>query len=187
MLHAGPLRGPEPRATLAVMGVEEHRRHGEKMPGARCAILTISDSRTKDTDESGRVARELLEGAGHAISFYKILPNNAPAIAEALRQLSTTAVDFILTIGGTGISKKDGTIEAVAPFLSRQLPGFGELFRYYSLPDIGTAAILSRAMMGITADGQIIVCTPGSISAVRLAFEKILLKELMHLVWELRK
>lgn len=157
------------------------------MPGARCAILTVSDSRTKETDESGRTARELLEGNGHTISFYKIIPNDFGVIADTLRDLLTKSVDLILTIGGTGVSKKDGTVEAVSPFLARVLPGFGELFRHYSLPDIGSAAILTRALMGISQDGKILVCTPGSISAVRTALEKILLKELGHLVWELRK
>jgi molybdenum cofactor biosynthesis protein B len=169
------------------MGLEEHRRESEKIPGARCAILTISDSRTKETDDSGRTARELLEGAGHSIALYKILPNDPAAIAETLRELLRSSVDVVLTIGGTGISRRDGTIDAVAPMIARPLPGFGELFRHYSLPDIGTAAILSRAQMGVTAEGRILVCIPGSISAVRLALERILLKELMHLVWELRK
>jgi molybdenum cofactor biosynthesis protein B len=169
------------------MGLEEHRQHSEKMPGARCAIVSISDSRTKETDESGRTARELFEAAGHVISFYRIVPNEPQAIAETLRQLVGSSIDLILTIGGTGISKKDGTVEAVQPFIARPLPGFGELFRQYSLPDIGTATILSRAMMGITPEGKLIVCIPGSISAARTALEKILLKELGHLVWELRK
>jgi molybdenum cofactor biosynthesis protein B len=169
------------------MGLEEHRRHSEKMPGARCAILTISDSRRKDTDESGRAARELFEAAGYSIAHYKIIPNDRKTISDTLRDLLGTSIDLIYTIGGTGISKKDGTIEAVTPLITRPLPGFGELFRHYSMPDIGSAAILSRAMMGITSEGKIIVCTPGSINAVRTALEKILLKELGHLIWELRK
>jgi molybdenum cofactor biosynthesis protein B len=169
------------------MGVEEHRAQAEKMPGARCAVLTISDKRTKETDESGRIARSLLEASGHTISFYKILPNEIEPIREALRGLCGAAVDLILTIGGTGISTRDGTVEAVRPLIARELPGFGELFRAWSVPDVGTAVILSRATMGLTKEGKLLVAVPGSIAAVRLALERILLKELGHLIWELRK
>ena len=166
------------------MALEEHRRH---KPVVRCAILTVSDTRTPDTDDSGRVARELLSGQGHEISDHRIAANDAAAISASLRELLAGAADLVLTIGGTGVSKKDLTVDAASPFLARILPGFGELFRYYSLSDIGSAVILSRALMGVTAQGKLVVCTPGSIAAVRLALEKILLKELGHLIGELRK
>jgi molybdenum cofactor biosynthesis protein B len=169
------------------MGIEEHREQAEKMPGARCAVLTVSDSRTKETDESGKLARELLEAGGHTLGYYAVVPNDPEALRAALEACLGGAIDLVLTIGGTGIGSRDRTVETASQFIERELPGFGELFRYHSLADIGASVILTRATMGITRDGKILVCTPGSKAAVRLALEKILLKELGHLVWELRK
>lgn len=169
------------------MSVEEHRAAGERMPGARCAVLSVSDSRTKETDDSGKLARELLEAAGHSIGYYGVVPNDPDSLREAMRTCVGTSIDLVLTIGGTGISARDRTIETAQGFIDREMPGFGELFRYLSMADIGPSVILTRAMMGLTAEGRLIVCVPGSKAAVRLALEQVLLKELGHLVWELRK
>jgi molybdenum cofactor biosynthesis protein B len=169
------------------MSLEAHRAAGERIPGARCAVVTVSDSRTKETDDSGRLARELLEGAGHSIAYYGIVPNEPDAIRGTLATCLGAAVDAILTIGGTGVSARDRTLETAREFFDRELPGFGELFRYWSLAEIGSAVILTRASMGISKEGKVIVCVPGSRAAVRLALEKILLKELGHLLAELRR
>lgn len=169
------------------MSLEAHRAAADRLPGARCAIVTISDSRTKETDDSGRLARDLLEGAGHSIAYYGIVPNDPGLIRETLGACLGASVDTIITIGGTGVSARDRTLETAREFFDRELPGFGELFRYWSLAEIGSAVILTRASMGISKGGKVIACLPGSKAAIRLAMEKILLKELGHLLAELRR
>lgn len=163
------------------MAVHEHKHAAETV---RCAIVTVSDTRTPDTDESGRVAKAALEKAGHTICSHTIVPNDVESIRAEIRRVDA---QFVLTTGGTGISAKDVTLEAVGPLLVRRLPGFGELFRTLSYDDIGAAAILSRADLGVTESGRIVACVPGSRNAVKLAVEQILAPELSHLVRELRK
>jgi molybdenum cofactor biosynthesis protein B len=153
----------------------------------RCAILTISDSRTADTDESGRLAKELIEKSGHAVTDPTIVPNEPEAVRAAAERLAAGGAAFILTIGGTGISPRDRTIEAVRPLLRCELPGFGELFRMLSYDEIGSKALLSRALMGVTREGCVLACVPGSRGAVRLALERLLLPELRHVLHELTK
>ena len=169
------------------MSLEQHRAAADRIPGARCAIVTVSDSRTKETDDSGKLARILIEEAGNSISYYGIVPNRPEALRETLTSCLGATVDMVLTIGGTGVSARDRTIETAREFFDREMPGFGELFRSLSLPEIGSAVILTRAAMGISREGKVVVCTPGSKAAVRLALEKIVLKELGHLISELRK
>ena len=169
------------------MSLELHRAAADRIPGARCAIVTVSDSRTKETDDSGKLARTLLEGAGHSISYYGIVPNKPEAIRDTLKTCLGATIDLVLTIGGTGVSARDLTIETAREYFDREMPGFGELFRSLSLPEIGSAVILTRAAMGVSREGKVVVCSPGSKAAVRLALEKIVLKELGHLLAELRK
>jgi molybdenum cofactor biosynthesis protein B len=166
------------------MGAHDHKEKAAREAVARCAVLTVTDSKTRETDVSGRRAEELLKGAGHEVPLRRIVPNAevSTAVAAALRDH-----DVVLTIGGTGPSRKDGSVEAVRPLLAKELPGFGEMFRALSVKEIGTAAILSREVLGTTSDGKVAVCLPGSESAVRLAVEDILLPELKHLLWELRR
>lgn len=166
------------------MAVHEHRASAA---GVACAIVTTSDTRTTDTDESGRLAREALERAGHSVVSHAIVPNDAAKIREELSRLEGAGARFVLTTGGTGIGPKDVTLDAVEPLLARRLPGFGELFRSLSYDEIGAATILSRADLGVTAGGMIVACVPGSRGAVKLAVEQILAKELAHLVRELTK
>ena len=153
----------------------------------RCAVITLSDSRTPDTDKSGRRVQELLAGAGHAVTHYQIIPDE-PAQLESLLHglLARNDIDVILTNGGTGISRRDQTIPVIERLLETPLPGFGELFRMLSYQQIGSGAMLSRAVAGI-ARGKLIFAMPGSTGAVELAMTKLVLPELKHLLHEIRK
>jgi molybdopterin adenylyltransferase len=167
------------------MGARDHRQRSEDET-IRCAVLVVSDSRTEKTDESGRAALELFRKFGHESVDHTIVPNRATRLRKALREALAEA-DVVLTIGGTGPSARDLTVETVRGMIAKELPGFGELFRAKSVGEIGTAVILSRALLGVTKEGRIIACVPGSPKAVRLALEEILLQELKHLVWDVRR
>jgi molybdenum cofactor biosynthesis protein B len=169
------------------VAIEEHRARAAKIPPARFAILSVTDKRTRETDDSGILASGLLEKHGHAVSRREIVPNDPDRIREAISSCLASDVQVVLTIGGTGVSPRDRTVETAAGFIERVMPGFGELFRQLSRSEIGSAVILSRAVMGVTPGGQLIICTPGSKGAVRLALEEIVLKELGHILGELRR
>jgi molybdenum cofactor biosynthesis protein B len=169
-------------------GTRAHKTEGESLPPIRCAVVTVSDSRTLETDESGALMKRLLEGAGHHIADYMLLKNDEPRVRDHVRSLlARDDVDAILLTGGTGLGSRDRTVEAVRPLLDKELPGFGELFRVVSFQEqIGAAAILSRAVAG-GAQGKLIVSMPGSRAAVELALTRILLPELRHAIRELRR
>lgn len=154
---------------------------------ARCAIITLSDTRTPDTDTSGQTIRKLLEADGHEIAMYQLIKDE-PAQLEPLLDdlLSRSDIDVILTNGGTGISARDQTISSVEQILDRPLPGFGELFRMLSFQQIGSGAMLSRATGGIARD-KVIFAMPGSAKAVELAMTRLIIPELKHLLRELKK
>lgn len=166
----------------------EHQTKARKQfPHVSCAIITISDTRTEANDTSGQLIRDLLVRENHSFSHYTILKDEPSQIVQALDVLTQKPhVDAILLNGGTGIGKRDSTVEAVAGLLEKTLVGFGELFRMLSFPEIGAAAMLSRAVAG-TYRGKLIFCMPGSTHAVRLAMEKLILPELAHVVWEMKK
>jgi molybdenum cofactor biosynthesis protein B len=155
---------------------------------AQCAVITVTDSRTLETDESGPLARRLIEAAGHQAAYTSLLPNNELRVRDEVSTLiARDDIDVILLSGGTGLGARDRTVEAVRPLLEKELPGFGELFRWVSYQEqIGTAAMLSRAVAG-SARGRLIVSLPGSKAAVELALTKLLLPELKHLLHELRR
>ena len=164
---------------------EEHKRHAPGVVG--CWVLTISDSKTPATDTSGNLIRELLATAGHRVVGSEIVRDEPAEVQRVIRGACENAgVQAVLMTGGTGITSRDSTFEAVDAMLDKRLPGFGELFRMLSYEEIGGAAMLSRAQMGI-ARGRIIVSLPGSPNACRLALEKLLLSELGHLVRELSR
>jgi molybdenum cofactor biosynthesis protein B len=149
-----------------------------------CYVITVSDTRTEDTDTGGRAIIELLNAAGHEIVGRTIVKDDAEQLRDAIgRQLANPAVQAIVATGGTGITSRDCTYEAVSGMLWKRLDGFGELFRMLSYHQIGAAAMLSRAVAGTIA-GRIVVALPGSEAAVRLAIEKLILPELGHLVRE---
>lgn len=168
------------------MGAKGHKEQAGKETPGRCAVLTVSDTRTKEDDTSGKAAAEILRRAGHTVVLHELIPNDANRLEEALGTALRDA-DLVVTIGGTGISRKDLSADAIRKRIQKELPGFGELFRAFSVKDIGTATILSRAILGVSEDGKILCALPGSESAVRLGLEGILVKELRHLLWELRR
>ena len=149
-------------------------------------MLTVSDTRTQDTDTSGRAIRELLEGAGHAITGHAIVKDEPAQVTATVRQeLADGRTQVIITTGGTGITPRDGTFEAIDGLLEKRIDGFGELFRMLSFQEIGAAAMLSRATAG-TASRTAIFVLPGSEHAVRLAMTRLILPELGHVVQQLR-
>jgi molybdopterin adenylyltransferase len=160
------------------MAVQEHHRRGAHVH-LTLGVITASDTRDAVSDESGRLIRELLEGAGHRVTNYEVLPDSPGRIAEAVRK-GLRDLDGVIINGGTGIAARDSTIEAIRPLIDKELEGFGELFRALSFQEIGSAAFLSRALAGISG-GKIIVALPGSPNACRLAMEKLLLPELGHM------
>jgi molybdopterin adenylyltransferase len=154
---------------------------------ARCAVITLSDTRTAETDTSGKRIRELLEAHDHAVTTGIIIKDDPAAFAQLLdAYLRHSETDAILTNGGTGISRRDNTIAVVESKLTLPLPGFGELFRMLSWAEIGSGAMLSRAVGGV-AGNKLIFAMPGSSNAVELAMTKLILPELRHLLFELRK
>jgi molybdopterin adenylyltransferase len=162
--------------------------HRAAAPAAvRCFVITVSDTRTEETDTGGRAIVQLLTDAGHIVEGRRLLRDEPAQVAALVReQAADPLVDVIITTGGTGITRRDSTFEAVDGLLEKRLPGFGELFRMLSFADIGAAAMLSRACAG-THQGTIIVALPGSESAVRLAMTRLLIPELCHLVAETRR
>jgi len=176
------------RSMTLPTGTSEHRRDGATRAPVQVAIVIVSDKRTTETDESGPLARQLLTQAGHAVTGFALIPNdeaNTRAHVEAL--IARDDVDAVILCGGTGLGRKDRTVEAVRPLMEKELPGVGELFRLISYQEqIGTAAILTRATAG-SVNGKLIVSLPGSKAAVELALTKVLLPELQHVMHELRR
>jgi molybdenum cofactor biosynthesis protein B len=162
--------------------------HRASAPAAvRCFVITVSDTRTMDTDTGGRAIAQLLTAAGYIVEGRRILRDEpAEVSALVLQQAEEPLVDVIITTGGTGITRRDSTFEAVDGLLEKRLPGFGELFRMLSFEEIGAAAMLSRACAG-TCRGKVVVALPGSENAVRLAMTRLLIPELGHLVAETRR
>ena len=162
------------------MSAEQHRAHGRR--SVACAIVTVSDTRTPETDTSGARIRALLEGAGHRVVATAILPDEPELVRAHVRGLLADAdVEAIVTNGGTGLAPRDTTYEAIVGLLDKTLDGFGELFRMLSWEQVGSAAMLSRAVAGV-ARGRVVAALPGSTKAVELALEKLLLPELGHMV-----
>jgi len=165
--------------------VEEHRQAAPE--SIRCAVLTLSDTRTEADDKSGTFIRQALDWSGHQVAAYRILPDDPEQIRPLLVEWSLRDdIDAILTNGGTGIARRDSTYDAITSLLDKRLDGFGELFRMLSYQQIGAAAMLSRAIAG-TIGSTIVIAMPGSSNAVQLAMEKLVLPELRHLVFELKK
>jgi len=162
-----------------------HRREGAGALGV--ALITVSDTRDLASDRSGALAIGLLEAAGHRVLSRSLVPDEPPRIEAAiLAALAGPDCAAVILTGGTGVSPRDGTPEVLARLWERELPGFGELFRWLSWQEVGAAAMLSRACAGQRA-GRLLVALPGSPAAVRLALESLLLPELGHLIGQLRK
>jgi molybdenum cofactor biosynthesis protein B len=164
-----------------------HRHEPAAGPRARVALLTVSDTRTPETDASGAEARRLLEEAGHEVAAYAVVPDEPERVAAQVDAwLGEAGVDAVVVNGGTGVSPRDRTHEALARRIERPLDGFGELFRMLSWPEVGPRAMLSRAVGGI-ARGKPLFSVPGSPAAVTLAVSRLIGPVLPHLLGELRR
>ena len=153
----------------------------------QCVVITISDTRTEETDKSGQIIQQFLTGADHEIAAYDIIKDESKAIRDRIRQLSADpTIDAFIFNGGTGIAPRDTTYDAIAGLLTKTLPGFGEIFRYLSFQDIGSRAIASRAIAGTYRD-KLIFSLPGSSNAVKLAMTELILPEMVHLVKQLKQ
>uniref|UniRef100_UPI003EBF1106 MogA/MoaB family molybdenum cofactor biosynthesis protein n=1 Tax=Okeanomitos corallinicola TaxID=3231550 RepID=UPI003EBF1106 len=152
-----------------------------------CAIVTVSDTRTSETDKSGKLIQELLVTANHLIADYQIIKDEPAQIQAYIENLNKNQnIDVIIFNGGTGIAPRDTTYDAIAQLLEKTLPGFGEIFRFLSYQEIGSRAIASRAVAG-TYRNKLIFSLPGSSNAVRLGMEKLILPEIVHLVTQMQK
>lgn len=168
------------------MSTIEHKMEAPK--SVNCMIITVSDTRTEETDKSGALIKSLLEENGHVITEYQIVKDEYEGIQTLLIEANGRKdIDAILLNGGTGIAFRDTTYEAVKNLLHKEMPGFGEIFRYLSYTeDIGTASILSRAVAGVYGT-KAVFSMPGSSGAVKLAMNRIIIPELGHVVREIRK
>jgi molybdenum cofactor biosynthesis protein B len=166
------------------MSVEEHKAKGKG--SINCFVVTVSDTRDEKTDQSGQLIKSMLADENHQLGGYRIVKDEPVEIEALLREaIADPEVEAIIVNGGTGISPRDGTYEVVVKLLDKRLDGFGEIFRYLSYQDIGSAAIMSRAVAG-SAQEKVLISLPGSKAAVGLAMEKLILPELRHMVSQLR-
>jgi len=163
--------------------MDQHAHHGQVLESVACAVVTVSDTRTPETDRSGTWLRERLAVAGHPIVNYRIIRDEPREIREHMLALcESNACTAILITGGTGLTSRDNTYEAVSQLLEKSLDGFGELFRMLSFAEIGAAAMLSRAVAGIRGRSAVFLM-PGSPAAVQLAFDRLILPQLGHVAW----
>jgi molybdenum cofactor biosynthesis protein B len=165
------------------MSVHDHEQHARA--NLKVGIITASDTRTPETDESGGLIRTMLQDAGHSVDYYAIVPDDSEKISAAL-VTNLENLDAVIINGGTGITARDDTAEVVKSVLDKELEGFGELFRMLSFQEIGPAAMLSRAVAGVR-HGKFVAALPGSPDACRLAMEKLLIPQLGHITYLLSK
>jgi molybdopterin adenylyltransferase len=165
-----------------------HQEHRALAPTAvACFVLTVSDTRTEQTDKSGQAIRSILQEAGHTVTGHTIVPDDPAKVTATIReQLANPSTRAVITTGGTGITSRDGTFEAVDQLFEKRLDGFGELFRALSFEEIGAAAMLSRATAG-TVGRAVVFILPGSEAAVRLALSRLIVPELGHIAQQLAK
>jgi molybdenum cofactor biosynthesis protein B len=166
--------------------MSHHQHRAEGPPAVRAYVVTASDTRGEAEDQSGAFLRQAAASAGHLLVGYQVVKDEPDQIRAALRAAAAAGAEAVLVNGGTGIAGRDRTYEAVAGLLEKRLDGFGELFRMLSFQEIGSAAMLSRAVAGVW-QGRVVFSMPGSLAAVRLAWEKLIAPELPHLLRELRK
>ncbi|OKP96447.1 molybdenum cofactor biosynthesis protein B [Paenibacillus sp. P46E] len=171
---------------VRLSSVDEHRR--EAPQSVACYVITVSDTRTQETDTGGALIRTMLEEAGYVVIGSTIVKDDYEDIRELVYKSSVhSGIEAVLLTGGTGISPRDTTYEAVASLLDKTLPGFGEIFRLLSFTeDIGSAAILSRAIAG-TIGSTAVFSMPGSTGAIKLAMERLIIPELRHVMREIYK
>ena len=161
----------------------EHREKAKALGVIGIAIITVSDTRTEDTDVNGKWLREQIAAMGHEVTAYRLIKDEPDQVAAVLDELAGTSARILLWNGGTGIAPRDTTFDVLSRKMEKTLPGFGELFRMLSFEVVGAAAMLSRATAGVYK-GKLVVSTPGSPNAVQLAWDRLLAPELEHLAWE---
>ena len=168
--------------------IDPEAQHKAQAPRAiGCFVLTVSDTRTPQNDTSGLAIRDLLVTAGHHVAGFSIVKDDEAQVTRAVRDhLADERVQAIITTGGTGIASRDRTYEAVRTLLDKRLDGFGELFRMLSFQEIGSAAMMTRALAG-TIGRKAVFVLPGSEKAVRLAMTRLVIPELGHVVQQLSK
>lgn len=164
----------------------QHREIAAERGPVALAIVTVSDSRTPETDTNAHYLRAEIERLGHKLVAYHLVKDEAAQITKLLEELAGGEAQVLLFNGGTGISPRDTTYDVLSRALEKTLPGFGELFRMLSWEQVGAAAMLSRATAGVYR-GKLVISTPGSPAAVKLAWEKLVLPELQHLAWEVTR
>ena len=162
---------------------QQHREIAAEQGPVSVAIVTVSDSRTPETDTNAAFLREQLESENNSVTAYQIIKDEPDQVSDVLDKMADTDAQIIIFNGGTGIAPRDTTFDVLNRKLEKTLPGFGELFRMFSYDQVGAAAMLSRATAGVYK-GKVIISTPGSNAAVRLAWEKLIGPELEHLAWE---
>jgi molybdenum cofactor biosynthesis protein B len=162
---------------------QQHREIAAEEGPVSVAIVTVSDSRTPETDTNAAFLREQLEAEGNSVTAYQIIKDEPDQVSDVLDEMTETDAQVVIFNGGTGIAPRDTTFDVLNRKLEKTLPGFGELFRMFSYDQVGAAAMLSRATAGVYR-GKVIISTPGSNAAVRLAWEKLIGPELQHLAWE---
>jgi molybdenum cofactor biosynthesis protein B len=163
-----------------------HKKAAAERGPVKLAIVTVSDSRTPETDVNAQYLRAQFEAAGHLLAGYHLIKDEPDQVESVLKELVEGEAQVILFNGGTGISRRDRTFDVLNLKLHKTLPGFGELFRMLSYEQVGSAAMFSRATAGVYR-GKVVISTPGSPAAVKLAWEKLVLPELYHLVWEVTR
>ena len=161
----------------------QHREAAAEQGPVKAAIVTVSDTRTPETDKNAVYLREQLASDGNSVTAYRIIKDEPDQVEAVLDEMAETDARVILFNGGTGIAPRDTTFDVLSRKLEKTLPGFGELFRVFSYDQVGAAAILSRATAGVYR-GKVVISTPGSSAAVQLAWEKLVGPELQHLAWE---
>ena len=164
----------------------EHKKKASGRGPVSVMVVTVSDTRTRETDVSGNYLRRQLEAAGHRVHSQRIIRDERAELEAALDEAATSKLQVVIFNGGTGVSRRDRTFDVLERKLEKTLPGFGEIFRMLSYEQVGAAAMMSRATAGVYG-GKVIISTPGSPAAVRLAWEKLIAPELEHLAWEVAR
>ncbi len=173
-------------STHSSVSTKQHKIAASQQGPIAVAIVTVSDTRTPETDENGKYLKRVLEASGQRVVGYSIIPDDPNQVKEALEKFVSSSAQVIFFNGGTGIAPRDTTFDVIDKKLEKKLPGFGELFRMLSFKQVGSAAMLSRAVAGVYRN-KVIISTPGSPAAVKLAWEKLIEPELAHLAWEVTR
>ena len=164
----------------------EHKKKASRRGPVSVLVVTVSDTRTRETDVSGNYLRQQLETAGHRVHSQRIVRDEPAELEAVLNEAAASKAQVVIFNGGTGVSRRDTTFDFLEPKLEKTLPGFGEIFRMLSYEQVGAAAMMSRATAGVYG-GKVVISTPGSPAAVRLAWEKLIGPELEHLAWEVAR